>query len=258
MQTIKSISKIYQESEKRYKNRNLKFIKNDIQQKITHLYQQAVKNYSQLTNPKTCSLDTYISIWINEVIGYDIAQKSVGKPFKMDNPPNEYKANVDFLNNFPQDLIKEIKTKYSNTLDKIDYSSIREKWLAVVVEKNNFSLNKGYRSRLEMHLNHFMIPKSEYDKFLKNVDKVIKFYNQRIVLDPSKFSEWESSRTCFICDIKLFPFKKTEELTDIFKKEHPILKKYQSKIKIRLDSKSNTKYVKESDFFDITLDEKLI
>lgn len=251
------VQKIYLECELRYKNKKIKFNRTNLLRKINNAEQQARSNYQKLSLPRICSLRAYTGVWINEKIGNDIAKKSVGKSFKMDNPLDEYKASADLINNFPKDLIKEIKNKYSDKLDQIDYSLIRKKWIAAIIERNNFSLNKGFKSRLDMHLNNFMIPKSEYSKFLKNVDKIIDFCNQHITLDPSKFSEWESSKVCFICYIKEFPLKNISDLINIFEKKYPILKKYKNKIKIRLDNKSNTKYVKEKDYFDITLNKKV-
>jgi len=253
MQNIKSIANIYRESELRYKNRNLKFNKNDLQQKVTHLYQQATKNYSQLTTPKTCHRKTYIHIWIHEEIGRDIAKHSLKKPLKLNLPPNNYQASVDFIKNYPPELIKEMRQHQNEMWNQIDFYKLKEKWLALIDERDNLSKNFGFRSQLDMYLKNFKIPASEYEKFLINVNQIIDYCNRNLSTYNLKLSEKESNKFCFICEIKSFPLKTTEELLSIFSEKYTIFKQYKHKINLLQGNGPGTKYIKENDSFEITL-----
>ena len=255
MRKTNNLQKFYRESEQRYKDKRLDFDPNDLHRMIDNLYQQSKRNYLKLSDPKTCNSVVYTDVFIWQEIGDDIARKGVGKPFRLDNPPAEYKASADFLNNYPQELILEIK-KNEEMRNQFDFNKMREKWLATVVERNNFSLNKGYASRLNMYLRNFKIPESEYDKFLKNVDKVIFDCNQKLTSLP-KPNSLELSKYCFICELEPFPFKNTSEILAFFKKEYPILRENINRIKISMADCSGAKYMKESDSFEITLDKNV-
>ena len=248
---------LYKKAEQRYIKGKISFDEKELHKIIDNLCERAKKNYLKFSKPRTCSRKVYVSIWIYDEVVNDIARKGVGKPIRLDNPPPEYKATADFLCSYPLEMIEEIRKKRNEIWNTIDFQGIKEKWLAVVRERNNFSSNKGYYSRVAMYLDTLMIPKTEYKRFLNNVDNVISYINCQIPFDFSKYLEQQFSRLCFICGVQNFPFKNTTELLNFFRKKYPILDKNKDKIRIKLAERSEAKYVKEKDCFEITLEEKI-
>lgn len=241
--------KIYLETEKRYQNRNLKINSKELKNFIDNLYNQAQQNYSQLPNQKFCSLKSYISIWLNQEIARDIAQKSL-KSFKINSPPGNFKAVAEFYKNYPpQSFPKTNQNKKNNLHDK------KQKWLAVVNERNQFSLNKGDKSRIGTYLNDFCIPPSEYKEFLKNTDNIITFCKNQIYSNWNFQSNQNLDNHCLICNSNIFPFKTIDDFLVFFTKKNKFYKNNKDKIKIEFTNESRTEYIKENDTFKITINQ---
>lgn len=244
----------YDKIEKRYKKRKLQYQPEELTKLIDILYQQAKKNYSKLSKPKFCSLKAYISVWINEEIGKDIAKKSFTS-IDSKNPPNDFKASVKFYLDYPQSKI--FRTEENGKVDdNIDLTRMKKKWLKMIKERSKFSINKGYKSRLDMVLKDFKIPQSEYNKFSKNVNKAIRFYRHQIYLNLPKIPNQKLNNFCFICNFKSSPFKNLSDFLKIFKEKEYFFKKNENRIKIQFGNHSKIDYVKETDGFTITLKEK--
>jgi len=222
MPKINNLEKYYQEAEKRFKLRKLVFDSDELKKSVDDMCRQADESYLKLSKPRTCSRHIYQSIWINEDIGNLIAVKGVGEPIQLDNPPENFRASTDFYLSYPWGTIKP----------GIDLEILEKKWLAMVRERIQFSIDKGYKSRLDMYLHNFVIPKKEYDKFLQK-------------------AEGEISDRCYICEIENFPFKTNEELISLFGNIN------KDKLKFELGDKSETKYIKEQDYFVIRLNKNL-
>lgn len=236
----------YPKIKERYKKRKLDFVPNEIKKTINNLSQQARKNYSKLSEPKFCSLKSYISVWINEEISKDIAQKSLIS-INSKNPPNEFKASVKFYTTY-----QTKKNKQNINLDEM-----RNDWLEMVKERNEFSIKMGFKSRLDMTLKNFKIPKIEYNKFQKNIDKTIDFYKHQIQSKLPIIPIQNLNNFCFICNLETFPFNNLSDFLNFFKEKESFFKKNEGRIKIKFGNCFQTDYIKENDNFVITLKEKL-
>ncbi len=179
-------------------------------------------------------------------------------PFvKLYNPPPEFKAGSDFLISYPEEYLEELHRRRNEIWDDINFDDIKSKWLLVVKEKNRYH-NRNFRSRVEMYSYLFGIPEVEYKNFLNDVDKVIGYINQKVVLDKKMFEEKESNNYCFICRSKSFPFVNADKIFDFIVGKYPVLKKNKDKIKILLtEEDSRMKYEKELDVFKVILDGRL-
>jgi len=249
---INELQKLYIEAEKRFIASHLDFDRKNLYRTIDILYRKSKENYLKLSNPKTCSEALYADIWIWQEIGDKIARESVGKAFKLDNPPSEHKASAEFCKRYPSELIKKIKKNASC----FDWKDMDEKFIAMVKERNKFSLSKGYVSRLDMYQKNDKIPKSEYKRFLEKIDEVIYKSNEKLSA-LLKAGDMTIDKHCFICELEPFPFKNIKELLALFEKKNPILHKNIGKINISLGEYSESKYVKESDSFKIILDKNI-
>jgi hypothetical protein len=249
MQKTNKLKKLYKEIEKRYKDKHLSYDQKNLYQTIDILYRQSRENYLKLLSPKLCSVEVYAEIWVNNEIGNDIINKSVEKPFELSNPPLEYKASADFVINYPMEFINKIRGDAD-----FNWREMERKLVAMVKERNRFSISKGYKSRVDMALKNYKISNLEYKKFLKSVDQVILDCNQKLSVLPRN-NNIELNKRCLIYEIK--NFKNTKELLDYFGEKYPILGKNIDKINISSGDYSETNYVKENDSFKISLDKKI-
>lgn len=219
-----NLKPIYQRIQKRYNKRGLDISFKEIKILVDNFYYQAKQNYSKLSVPKFCSQNAYISLWLNREIGKDIAPKSV-KPINLKNPPKDFKAIAEFYKNYPPlSLEQKINQKQTN-----DINDKKQKWLAVIKERNQFSIDKGYESRLDMYFDDFNIPKSEYEKFLKTVDKVIIFCKNQIYSNWKPQTNQNLDNYCLVCNSNFFPFKNLDEFLVFFKKRINSIKKIKIK-----------------------------
>lgn len=244
-----NLKNFYQQTEIRYKKRGINLDSKKIKTFIDNLYIQAQQNYSQLPNPKLCSQKAYISIWLNQEISKDIAQKSI-KPISLKNPPKNFKAISAFYKSYPPQSSSKQKTSEKQTDDLNDK---KRKWLVVVKERNQFALDKGYKSRLDMYFGDFSIPQSEYKKFLKDVDKVIAFCKKQIYSTYKPKQNQNLDNYCLICNSNIFPFKNINDFLVFFEKGNNFYKDNKNKIKIEFTNESRTEYIKENDTFKITI-----
>jgi hypothetical protein len=243
-----NLKPIYQRIQKRYNKRGLDISFKEIKILVDNFYYQAKQNYSKLSVPKFCSQNAYISLWLNQEIGKDIAPKSV-KPINLKNPPKDFKAIAEFYKNYPPlSLEQKINQKQTN-----DINDKKQKWLAVIKERNQFSIDKGYESRLDMYFDDFNIPKSEYEKFLKTVDKVIIFCKNQIYSNWKPQTNQNLDNYCLVCNSNFFPFKNLDEFLVFFKKKNKFYKENKDKIIIESTNESRTEYIKENDTFKITI-----
>lgn len=244
-----NLKKIYQQTEIRYKKRNIDIDSKEIKIFINNLYQQAKQNYSELSTPKLCSHKAYISLWLNQEIGNNIAQKSV-KPISLKNPPKNFKEIAKFYKSYPPQL--SLKQK-SNQKQIGDLNDKKQKWLSVVKERNQFAIDQGYNSRLDMYFNDFKITQSEYKKFLKNVDKVISFCKKQIYANWGLKPNQNLDNYCLVCNSNIFPFKNLDGFLVFLKRKNKFYRENEKKIQIEFTNESRTEYVKKNDIFKITI-----
>lgn len=233
---------IYQKVKQKYQKRNLTPLDKD---KIKILINQAITNYQKLPKSKFCTQKSHISLWIHDEISKDIAQKSLKPPIHLNHPPNNFKATAKFYKNYSSQFIK--KQKQVNLVDK------KNDWIALVKERNRFALDQGYKSRLDMALKNYQISQSEFNNFLKSINKTVNAYKKEIYSTWNPNSNQNIDNFCLICNTDIFPFTKISNFLDFFEKKNVFYKKNKNKIVIELQNESKTDYIKETDTFKITL-----
>lgn len=240
MQETNNLQKFYREAELQYQRKGLDFDSRVVRKMVDELVKDAEKNYLKLPKPRTCSYELYTDMWVWQEVSNDIAKKSVGEPIRLDNPPSEYKVTSDFLCSYPREYVQKIRKNDRG----FDVEDMDRKFIAMVKERNIFSKNKGYQSRLGMYLENYKISAHEYKKFLKNVDKVILKCHQKL---------FGLAKNCLICEAKTIS---NDKLLMVFAEKYLFLREIIDRIKIGLADDSETKYVKEIDSFEVTLDKK--
>lgn len=191
------------------------------------------------------------------------------KLINLKSPPSNLKATVNFHLVFPQELQIKLKNKIFDTSPKeraaewkkinLDIDKVSNSFKEMLKERNNFAYDKGFSSRLVMALDWFGIPRKDFENFVKNVDGIISLCSRQL-LDFKHLPGWfytEFHSPCFICQITKFPLKSLDQTFDFVAKSQIVINKFKKKININLGHNSKMLYKKESDTFEITIDENV-
>lgn len=262
------LEKVYNESISNYEKDGISPDINKVQKIILYSHKEAVNKYKELIPPITCSMDTYVDIWIKKAISLDVATLAVKTASEY--PPNFFKGSIDFFTAFPH---KEINNLYQKIYDaplkerhkiwklyfinssKISLSKLEQLFMKVAKEKVNFAKNKGFKNDTEMFIDRHKIPDIDYEFFLKNVDRVIELCNSQLPENkdsPINFYS-EFSNVCYMCNQKEFPFNDIVDVQKYFEENFKLIKKFKSKINIEFGEKSEMTYKKEDDSFLISI-----
>lgn len=264
----KALKLIYLEYLPRYKLEVKQFQPFKLQALIKKSAKDAESNYKKLLNPKTCSLKLYITIWVREEVERDLATRTVQK-ISLDSPPTLFKAQIDYFVLMPHELQHELRKKlYNSPPDKrrsvwqgfnLPIKEIEKRFIQMAISRNEFARQKGYGSLIYMFLDKYKIPKTDYKKFVKNVNKLINYYNTQLP-ENGNLPAWfysEFNLPCWICRLPRFPFSTPEEVLDYTVKKHKILDQFKSKLDIKMGDNSTVFYKKETDSFKISIDQSV-
>lgn len=262
----KNFQKMYKDFLTRYKREQIPIKKEELKKMAMSAAKEARRNYKLLNKPKTNSVDVYTLIWVRDTIMADFAFKAV-KPISMVNPPSYLKASVDFNLLFPEKLLLKLRKKLygasPNEREKIwdnfnlPLKKIEGKFIDMTRERNEFAKNKGYKNRVEMSLSQDKIPISDYKVFVERANELINFCNDQLSIDTS-LPKWFYSRfnlPCFMCRVSSIPFNTQNEVLSFVMKHYEILAEFKRNIKIQPGRYSKMSYKKDTDSFEITIDE---
>ena len=226
--------------------------------------EDARRNYTRLTGPKTCSSKLYTEVWLDRAVSYDIASRKVsGGSLEKHSLPLRKTANFyilfpkeklialrSTLFKEPRDKRKELWNNFNLPLVKID-----TKFKEMVRERNNFASHRGFSSRIDMALKFFNIPKKDFNNFNKNVDEVIDYCNLSLA-EFKNLPGWfynEFNIPCFMCRMSRFPLDSLDRAFNFVVGEHKILERFRNKIVIKLGDESKMAYKSREDCFEITI-----
>ena len=269
--TEKEIRKVCEEYLPRYekagKKVSLKYLGNIIE-KAT---KSAEENYQSLKDPKTCGLKSYVDYYLKEEVLADFIYKTFPKKNISDQTNTNPLAIAiyAYLKILPlgaqssyayfwKGIYKLLKKEGEDSTQKSYLPFLKkaeEPYVKIVRARNQPTKKQGYKNFIDFHLvQTAKISPKEYQFFLKNKDRVIKFCQGQIpkVKLPTWFYSQFNNYPCFLCELPTFP--KIDFPSGVMKfvaEEHPILKKFQDKIKIKEVNSTNTEYVKKTDSFII-------
>lgn len=240
---------------------------------------EAEKNYESLLDPKTCDLNTYILRWASEAILSDIqlnqewvrdlekrnknfkeamerhvALQGIYAKMKLD-----FKAVPKIWKEIDSRIMRESEMEIDNDYKQL-LSKLAPAYAYDVKALNDRAREMGFDSQVELSLNFSRIPKENYQFFLNNRDKVIKYCQQ--LLPDVKLPDWFYSKFNgqyshdFLSLLSQFPqISFPDGVINFVADEHPILNKFRSKLKIDLvDGGGSMKYLKKTDSFWIGVD----
>lgn len=260
----KAIQSIYLEYLPRYESEVEKFKPIQLKGLIKRAEKRAKRNYNKLPEPKTSSLNFYTMIWVRQEVVKDLATKTIQK-ISLDNPPPLFKAHADYLSLMPYDLHRKLRKKFYNTPQgkreevwqdfNLPLEKIEKKFTEMTISRNNFASQKGYSSYIDMFLDKYKIPRTDFEKFMSNADRLIEYYNKqlpRIDNLPSWFYS-EFNNPCWICRLPTTPFHNLEETLDQIVKKYKVLHHFKHKLEVKMGDNSKIFYKKETDSFEITI-----
>jgi len=262
------LEKIYNQSILNHKKDQIVPNINDIQKIILDSYKEAVNKYKELIPPISCDINTYIAIWIKKTISLNVATLAVTTSSSY--PLNFFKGSIDFFTIFSHEEINKLYRKiydapleerhkiwksYFTNSSKILLSKLEQLFMKIPKEKVNFAINKGFKNDIEMSIDTYKIPATEYKSFLKNIDTVIKICNTNLPQEkdlPENFYS-EFSRVCYMCNQTQFPFKDRSSVQSYFQDNFKLIKKFKNNINIVIGDRSEMTYIKEDDIFQISI-----
>lgn len=263
------IKTIYQDYLFQFEKEGIAVSRKSLQKLIAKETLKAKKNYSILTEPKTCSLSTYVALWVREILDQKFVLKGLRK-INLNNPGQDpyAQAAASFFYFLPLELIpylqKEIFTAPFSKRQKIwqDFNlpikDIEDKFQYLVRARGKEQLERGFSFPWQGSLRKNKIPLKDYWQFTENIDRLIILLNQKLSCFknlPTWFYD-EFNLPCFICQLPSFPFSSLEEVFDFFAKEYPIIAKFRQKIKIEPEKEnSSTIYRRKKDIFVISIGE---
>ncbi len=103
----KNLKSVYQEYFPLYKTTLKSFDPNKLEKLILKSAKEAKANYKKLIPPKTCLANTYIYVWVKQVVDKNLASRSIYK-ISLENPPPSFKFSTKYFSSLPANLHHEL------------------------------------------------------------------------------------------------------------------------------------------------------
>lgn len=268
----KDLQLIYEEFLPRYKEKLKGFQEIKLKQLILKSREEAEENYSKLSLPKIISFELYVSHWIRATVDKYFASRTVRK-ISFKNPPKEFKNSVVFVSLIQHPKIQKLKKDFYDQFperpgivnrnkeiwkeSKLPFKEIEKTFVETVKERNITAKKQGFCTQAEMAVVRNRISPEAFEIFVKQVDKNIDYCNQQLPklgkLPSDFFTSWGSH--CFLCQLPFFEFVTLDEVFEYMTNQSKLLNKFKEKIKITFGKNSKMNYRKESDTFEITIEE---
>src|SRR5258706_8227657 len=208
---------IYQESLSVYKERNITTTKKGVFALMKKTEDEARERYVKLNEPKTCSIETYIKSCIRYAVDYDQASRPSNNL-----PGISFYALKAYFDVVPVDTSETIdRTIYNSkradrkklwTSFHLPVNNVDKLFKSVCEEKIVFAKKRGFKSIVDLLLDHKQIPIEKYQRFLKKFDETAEFCNKQLP-ETSTLPSWfysEFNVPCLLCEMKDFPFNSFE------------------------------------------------
>lgn len=138
---------------------------------------------------------------------------------------------------------------------KLPVIKIEKKFIELSEERRKLAFKADFSSYAEMFLDKYKIPSADYEKMLKNIDKLLMHCNKELPsINPPALFYSKYNNPCYICQLKDFPIKSEKQVVSLFIHKYNELKDIQKKIAIDLGGKSSMYFDKKTGTFQITLD----
>lgn len=257
---------ISQEYYRKFEKLKIRVPISNLQNLVTKEALKAEKNYHRLVEPRTCSLNTYVALWVREILEKKFILKTL-KKVDSQNPRDSFVQSLSsFFYYLPQELIPHMR---KNIFDapflkrkdiwqsfNLPLNEIENRFQKLIETRIKDLSERNYSPFFEVFLEKNKISQEVYTQFVKGVDKLIVDLNSQLpqIKDLPSWFYSEFNLPCFICQLPKFPFNSTAEVIDFIAKEYPIFKEFRQKVKIKpaSDEKTFTIYRIKQDVIEIS------
>lgn len=251
----------------------------------------AEKNYKKLPKHRSRSLFAYVSFWVWNAVIFDTYGLGIQQKIREIEDKNEiikeadrnnFAAQVEYFNVIEPEKDENSISTTQNVPDlwqKLDkripvdsesailgdlmplFEELGPKYVKMIKAFNKSAEVRGQKSRIDNYLQS-KASKANYRYFLKNKERVIKYCQEQLpdIEVPNWFySQFNNQQTySFLSLLPDFPkliFPK--DILNLAAQEYPILGEFKDRVKVELaDRDSNAYYVKETDSFEIIVNQK--
>lgn len=271
-------SDISQEFLRKYRLWDRSFDEDELKAMITQSAKDAQQRYFDLEEEPAMKEDVYTMGWIREELAKNLNQYSLDYISKQ----NKYRR-------LHQEVAKSVASYFSIKglgdiiLDPQKYDQLfsgkyedREKrWEKLdfpinQMEKNFVELAKARiqsiktinkLSYIDFLLMRIGATKDDYHYFLENIDQIIKEYNDRLPT-INNLPDWfygNFNHPCLICRLHDFPLDSLEQTVDYFADKYDEIEQNRNRVEIKFNNGDGAwmRYLKETDRFEISLDENV-
>lgn len=233
-------------------------------------FDNAVINFKKLKSPKICgNLEAYILFWLREEFEIFYQSKSqikinLKKP--LNKKDNYLLAMRNFLSLLPKESLSSLQRQLfgESSFKKRQkiyrqyqplFNKLKSPFANVVKSRNLFAKKQGFSDFIDLKKQRDKIPQKEYDFFLKHVDEVISYLNSHLPV-LKNLPDWfydPLNQPCLLCKIPFRDFETPKEVIEYIVKLYPRLKLYIPKIRLSYGQGTGMRYLKEQDFFSISI-----
>ncbi|MBI1863904.1 hypothetical protein HYS03_01710 [Candidatus Woesebacteria bacterium] len=252
----------------------------------------AEENFKKLPSPKTRSLFSYVSFWVNAAVVFNEYNSNIGVIVReLEEKDEQYRKamnrNIKVQSEYMEKVLPEpnendkwLNEKTLNIVDiwnELDkrvatdaeaqilkdylpiFEGLKPRYVNLVKSRNQLAKTKGFKNQTDRSAGN----RVDYQYFLDNREKVINYCQKQIpeIKLPNWFysqfnNQWKHGFLSLLPNFPEFTFP--NGVLDFVVREYPILDKFKDRIKIKLaDRNSQAYYVKEIDSFDVVINKKV-
>lgn len=257
---------IFTEYFPQYKQRFGNLAEKKLNRIILRAEAEAKLAYKKLSKPQTCSLKVYIELWVRRSVHEYITSRTLKAISPNKTNQDAYsQALQNFFYHLPLQLIPHIyKEIFDSKLEvrkkiwekiNLPTEKLEIAFIDIVKTRNQDALERGFKDELEFMWANKKIPHTEEQKFIKNLDKVLKYCNQNLPDTGKLPNNFYSvfNLPCYFCRLPEFPFKNLDGVRKFMFEQYTCLEKFKDKIIVKDSDRTDMCYEKENDTFQIRI-----
>lgn len=269
---------IYQEFLRKYRLWNPSFDGDELKKLVRQLVKKAEREYLGLREAVAMEEGVYVSGWVREELTKNVNRYSYTRISQTSRYKKVHQQIAEAVSNY-----FSIKGVDSLVLDPLKHDQLisgkyedREKrWEKLdypinQMEKNFVELAKARiqsvktinkLSYIDFLLMRIGATKNDYRYFLENIDRIIEEYNDRLP-KINNLPDWfygKFNHPCLICKLNDFPLDSLDQTVDYYANRYDEIEQNRDRIKISFNRGDGAwmRYLKETDRFEISLDENV-
>lgn len=271
-------NEIYQEFLRKFRLWDRSFDEDELKAMITQSAKDARQRYFGFEEEPVMKKEVYMTGWIREELEKNLNQYSLdyinkqGKYRKLHQEVAKSVASYFSIKGLgdlildPQKYDQLFSGKYEDRekrWEKLDFPINQMEKNFVELAKARIQSIKTINklSYIDFLLMRIGATKDDYHYFLENIDQIIKEYNDRLPT-INNLPDWfygNFNHPCLICRLHDFPLDSLEQTVDYFADKYDEIEQNRNRVEIKFNNGDGAwmRYLKETDRFEISLDENV-